>query len=58
MYARFGGVRDDDEEDEEGEEEEEGHGEEGKDPVEVFLGKVDWGNVPKPEGWDEDAVEE
>lgn len=37
--------------DEEEEEEEE------EDPVGVFLGKVDWGHVPKPEGWDEDADE-
>jgi hypothetical protein len=26
----------------------------GVDPITDFLEKVDWGNVPKPEGWDED----
>lgn len=29
-----------------------------EDPVERFLGMIDWGNVPRPTAWDEEDEDE
>ncbi|CAD6574311.1 MAG: hypothetical protein TREMPRED_001082 [Tremellales sp. Tagirdzhanova-0007] len=57
-FFGFGDGPDEDEDDEgafdDAEADGEGDGDGGRDedPVETFLSRVEWGNVPKPEGWD------